>query len=139
MLCERVQLVNTQFRPAWGEHLMLISFAPAWGVCSCVVVMRKPTKQANDIAVNTRVSEDVRAAVDRVCQAENLGMSDVVREALVLFLGVYGSAGNRFLSSIERDAILAQVRTMAGRVKDAIEAPGVLPPARRAARYSGKS
>jgi len=100
--------------------------------------MRKPTKQANDIAVNTRVSEDIRAAVDRVCQAEGLGMSDVVREALVMFLGVYTAAGNRFLSSIERDAILGHVRTMAGRVKDAIEAPGHLMPARRAARYSEK-
>jgi len=138
-MCERVQLVNTQFFPVWGEDLTC--FPVACAVCSwlCAGVMRKPTKQANDIAINTRVSEDVRAAVDRVCQAENLGMSDVVREAMVLFLGVYASAGNRFLSSIEREAILAQVRTMAGRVKDAIEAPGHLLPARRAARYSEKS
>jgi hypothetical protein len=99
--------------------------------------MKSKTKQANDIAVNTRVSEDTRAMVDRVCRAEGIGMSDVVREALQLFLAIYGAAGNRFLSSIERDAILAQVGAMAGRVREAIEVPGNpdLSGRRRAAVY----
>lgn len=102
----------------------MIFFARRQCVCSCLLVMKSKTKEANDIAVNTRVSEGTRAMVDRVCQAEGLGMSDVVREALGLFLAIYGAAGNRFLSSIERDAILSQVGAMAGRVRDALESPG---------------
>jgi len=120
-----------------GRSPTVISFARRQCVCSCLLVMKSKTKQANDIAVNTRVSEDTRAMVDRVCRAEGIGMSDVVREALQLFLAIYGAAGNRFLSSIERDAILSQIGAMAGRVREAIEVPGNpdLSGRRRAAVY----
>jgi hypothetical protein len=101
------------------------------GVWSGAGVMKKQTKQANDIAVNTRVTEDMRAAVDRLCRSEGVGMSDTVREALAIYLALYGAAGNRLLSSLERDAILAQARAMSGRVRDAVEAPGTSDLARR--------
>jgi hypothetical protein len=103
--------------------------------------MKSKTKQANDIAVNTRVSEDMRAAVDRLCRSEGIGMSDAVREAVAVFLALYTAAGNRLLSSLERDAILAQVRAMSGRVREAVEqpSPGHLSATRRAASYAKKA
>jgi hypothetical protein len=103
--------------------------------------MKKKTKQANDIALNTRVSEDMRAAVDRLCQSEGIGMSDAIREAVAIYLALYTSAGNRLLSSLERDAILAQARAMSGRVREAVEQPDSrhLPMQRRAAVYQKKA
>jgi hypothetical protein len=99
--------------------------------------MKSKTKQANDIAVNTRVSEDMRAAVDRLCRSEGIGMSDAIREAVAIYLALYAAAGNRLLSSLERDAILAQVQAMSGRVREAVEQPtsGHLPGARAAVTY----
>ena len=103
--------------------------------------MKKQTKQANDIAVNTRVTEDMRAAVDRLCRSEGIGMSDAVREAVSVYLALYTAAGNRLLSSLERDAILARVREMSGRVREAVEQPtsGHLPMSRKAAVYPKKA
>ena len=83
--------------------------------------MKSKTKQANDIAVNTRVSEDMRAAVDRLCRSEGISMSDAIREAVSIYLALYAAAGNRLLSSLERDAILAEARAMSGRVREAVE------------------
>jgi hypothetical protein len=103
--------------------------------------MRKPTKQANDIAINTRVSEDLRAAVERLCRSEGVGMSEAVREAVSVYLALYTAAGNRLLSSLERDAILAQVQAMSGRVREAVEHPtsGHLPGARAAVTYKKRA
>jgi len=103
--------------------------------------MKKQTKQANDIAVNTRVTEDMRAAVDRLCQSEGIGMSDAIREAVAIYLALYTAAGNRLLSSLERDAIFAQARAMSGRVREAVEQPtsGYLPMSRKVAAYPKKA
>lgn len=103
--------------------------------------MKSKTKQANDIAVNTRVSEDMRAAVDRLCRSEGIGMSDAIREAVAIYLALYAAAGNRLLSSLERDAILAQVQAMSGRVREAVEQPtsGHLPGARAAVTYKKRA
>jgi ADP-dependent phosphofructokinase/glucokinase len=103
--------------------------------------MRKQTKQANDIAINTRVSEDLRAAVERLCRSEGVGMSEAVREAVSVYLALYTAAGNRLLSSLERDAILAQVQAMSGRVREAVEQSDSrhLPMSRRAAVYQKKA
>jgi hypothetical protein len=103
--------------------------------------MRKQTKQANDIAVNTRVTEDMRAAVDRLCQSEGVGMSEAVREAVAVYLALYTAAGNRLLSSLERDAILARVREMSGRVREAVEQPaaGHLAMTRKAVAYKKRA
>ena len=103
--------------------------------------MKKQTKQANDIAINTRVSEDIRAAVDRLCRSEGVGMSEAVREAVSVYLALYTAAGNRLLSSLERDAILAQVQAMSGRVREAVEQSDSrhLPMSRRAAVYQKKA
>jgi hypothetical protein len=103
--------------------------------------MKKQTKQANDIAINTRVSEDIRAAVDRLCRSEGVGMSEAVREAVSVYLALYTAAGNRLLSSLERDAILAQVQAMSGRVREAVEQPDSrhLTKARRAAAHPKKT
>ena len=103
--------------------------------------MKSKTKQANDIAVNTRVSEDMRAAVDRLCQSEGIGMSDAIREAVAIYLALYTAAGNRLLSSLERDAILAQARAMSGRVREAVEQPstGHLSSGRKAVAYPRKA
>jgi len=103
--------------------------------------MRKQTKQANDIAVNTRVTEDMRAAVDRLCQSEGVGMSEAVREAVAVYLALYTAAGNRLLSSLERDAILARVREMSGRVREAVEQPasGHLAMTRKATNYKKRA
>jgi hypothetical protein len=103
--------------------------------------MKKQTKQANDIAINTRVSEDLRAAVERLCRSEGVGMSEAVREAVSVYLALYTAAGNRLLSSLERDAILAQVQAMSGRVREAVEQPDSrhLPMSRRAVVYQKKA
>jgi ADP-dependent phosphofructokinase/glucokinase len=103
--------------------------------------MKKQTKQANDIAINTRVSEDLRAAVERLCRSEGVGMSEAVREAVSVYLALYTAAGNRLLSSLERDAILAQVQAMSGRVREAVEQSDSrhLPMSRRAAVYQKKA
>jgi hypothetical protein len=103
--------------------------------------MKKQTKQANDIAINTRVSEDLRAAVERLCRSEGVGMSEAVREAVSVYLALYTAAGSRLLSSLERDAILAQVQAMSGRVREAVERPDSrhLPMQRRAAVYQKKA
>jgi hypothetical protein len=103
--------------------------------------MKKKTKQANDIAINTRVTEDMRAAVDRLCQSEGIGMSDAIREAVAIYLALYTAAGNRLLSSLERDAILAQARAMSGRVREAVEQPasGHLSGARAAVTYKKRA
>jgi hypothetical protein len=103
--------------------------------------MKKQTKQANDIAINTRVTEDMRAAVDRLCRSEGIGMSDAIREAVSIYLALYTSAGNRLLSSLERDAILAQARAVSGRVREAVEQPtsGHLPGARAAVTYKKRA
>jgi hypothetical protein len=103
--------------------------------------MKKKTKQANDIAVNTRVTEDMRAAVDRLCQSEGIGMSDAIREAVAIYLALYTAAGNRLLSSLERDAILAQARAMSGRVREAVEQPASdhLAMTRKAATYKKRA
>jgi hypothetical protein len=103
--------------------------------------MKKQTKQANDIAINTRVSEDLRAAVERLCRSEGVGMSEAVREAVSVYLALYTAAGNRLLSSLERDAILAQVQAMSGRVREAVEQPssGHLSGARAAVTYKKRA
>ena len=124
-----------------GRTPTAIFFALCVGVWSGAGVMKKQTRQANDIAINTRVSEDVRAAVDRLCESEGIGMSDAVREAVGMYIALYAAAGNRLLSSLERDAILAQARAMSGRVREAVEQPAAdhLAMTRKAATYKKKA
>jgi hypothetical protein len=68
-------------------------------------------------------------------------MSDAVREALGVYLALYTAAGNRLLSSLERDAILAQARAMSGRVREAVEqpSPGHLSATRAGAAYKKRA
>jgi len=68
-------------------------------------------------------------------------MSDAIREAVAIYLALYAAAGNRLLSSLERDAILAQVQAMSGRVREAVEQPtsGHLPGARAAVTYKKRA
>ncbi len=82
--------------------------------------MRKK-RTAKECAINTRVPTEVRSSLDELCDDEDLGMSEAVREALDIYLAFYDAAGGRRLNAVERDALVSHVAKMATRVHKAVK------------------